>query len=457
MKRKALCFLVAFGPEVRAFLYSGLLTALQEYYDISIVTVCPESAAFAGFDDIPRAKMPEARLPFILAHLHGLANQKHRLKLTKQGKQVWQHYLPAPNVKNSVNWRQKLRKFMFNNRFLLSIPFEYAIGPAIRACGTNPSWQRLFAQLQPSCLILSPYSHPRVLPAIHTAHNMGIKRIHINNSWKDVYTNPYIPVIPSTLVVWNSQAAKDIGEANPELSNSVEVSTSLHLQSLLSAGTSYLPRNKFCEEMGLAPSRPYINYTASAPTATVNEVAVVEFILEAIRGGRFTSRPQLLLRLNPMEDGNRFIPIAQKYAGDLIIQKPLWEWFPELDWCCALPPDVQLWQNTIYHSALNVSIPSTVTMEYLALQKSVINIVFDMEPVPASISNKRFWTADFYAHLRKNKRVTPAFSPDELLMHIGQQLTDGPPPEGIPDPDLFPNRNPVRFVVGLITELVEAT
>ena len=89
---------------------------------------------------------------------------------------------------------------------------------------------------------------------------------------------------------------------------------------------------------------------------------------------------------------------------NLVIQKPEWEWMPEQDWCCPLPSDVPTWVFIVSNSLMNVSISSTVTLEFARLDRPVINVCFDLPvALEPTLSNKRFWDADFYSDVRRDK------------------------------------------------------
>jgi hypothetical protein len=174
--------------------------------------------------------------------------------------------------------------------------------------------------------------------------------------------------------------------------------------------------------LGLDSSRPFLCYTAAAPAAVLNEDEIVACILEAVKTGVISGNPQVLLRLNPMEDGSRFNEIRSRYPN-LVVQKPEWEWEPNKDWCCALENDVALWVAIVQNSALNVSISSTVTLEYAALGRPVVNVCFDLpDLLPPDKSNRRFWDAAFYGEIRDRNLAVPAFSREELFRHIEHAL-----------------------------------
>jgi len=71
----------------------------------------------------------------------------------------------------------------------------------------------------------------------------------------------------------------------------------------------------------------------------------------------------------------------------------------------------------------NVSIPSTVTLEFAAMNRPVVNVCFDLpEAVPLESSNRRFWMADFYRDVREKGLAVPAFSPSEMITQLKRIL-----------------------------------
>jgi hypothetical protein len=280
--------------------------------------------------------------------------------------------------------------------------------------GTHDVWRSLFRDRNIDCLVTATFASQYVLPALQTAANIGVASIVVTNSWKDVYTTTKVGVVPSRIVVWNSQAAEDICAMNPHLAHDrVLVAESLHLQ-LFRDPPSMMSREDLSVCLGLDSRKPYFCYTAASPAAVINEELIIEAILTILEADEPKVTSQLVLRTNPMEDGSRWKRLQAQHPG-LVVQKPQWEWIREVDWCCALREDVPMWLAMVHHAAGNISIASTVTLEFAAFGKPVLNICFDLpEPQPERVSNRRFWDADFYKEIRDHGLAEPVFSPEEL-------------------------------------------
>ena len=75
------------------------------------------------------------------------------------------------------------------------------------------------------------------------------------------------------------------------------------------------------------------------------------------------------------------------------------------------------WLDLLYHSKLNLSVPSTATLEFLTLNKKVYNIEFNANN---EIDNrlKQFFNAGFYRDLFDDKRVFRIKNIEQLLEKI---------------------------------------
>jgi hypothetical protein len=275
------------------------------------------------------------------------------------------------------------------------------------------AWEHLYEELGLDCVVAADYASPSAVDALLAAGRKNVAAVVLANSWKDVYAHPYVAAPPTRFGVPASPEADYLRRAS-QLSDRIAVVGSLHLERFLKP-SAILGRAEFCRQAGLDASRPFVCYTAAAPRtvagAMAGEESIVETMLETIEHHR--SRPQVLLRLNPREDGERFQPLQSRFAN-LVLQEPSWEWNPREDWNAPLPQDLDSWVATVHHAAFNVSIPSTVTLEFSAAGRLTLNICFDAHPQPPEASNARFWDAPFYQGIRNSPFVAGAFSEREF-------------------------------------------
>lgn len=412
-------FLVAYGPEVRAFIHSGLINAVAKNHEVSIIARMRKPSVFSSLNGIPVIEMPAPTETHCLERLRNSARQSKICWLEGQGRTKWRHYLPSKPKQKSLASRLVGRAFGTSRGARTVGALERFAGRYLGSCA---SWKECLENSRVDCLVTSGFSDAMIAPALQTAANLGIKTLILTNSWKDVYVSPHIPVSPTRLVVWNKIARQDLLSANPNLKpETLSVGPPLQLDPFLSL-PNRMSRQEFGGKTGIDPSRPFLSYTAASPAAVEREELVLESLAKAILDEGLPRHTQILLRLNPMEDGSRFAALPAKYPF-VVIQKPMWEWDPAKDWNCPLAEDFEMWLATAFHAALNVSVPSTVTLEFACLQKPVVNVCFDLpKALPVERSCRRFWDASFYAEARERAGVEGAFSMDELVSRVSKAL-----------------------------------
>jgi hypothetical protein len=253
---------------------------------------------------------------------------------------------------------------------------------------------------------------------LQEAERKGIATVVLTNSWKDVYAHPYVDVPAGWIGVAGEREAAHLRCASPHLrADRIAVVGSLHLEHFLRRKP--IPgRAEFCRGAGLDPVRPFLCYTAASPQVAAGEESIVHTLLEAVE--HHPARPQVLLRLNPRENGERFRTLQARFP-DCIIQRPVWEWDANKDWNAPLREDLELWIATVHHAAFNVSIPSTVSFEFAAMGRLVVNVCFGGES-PARCANT--WDAPFYRQIRKSPFVAGAFSVDEFREMVAARLSE---------------------------------
>ncbi len=419
-------FIIAFGPEVRTFIHSGLIAAMQGDFRTTLFTSNPSSIVFRTLGEKTEVHPfpDETEHPF-LRRLRWHANQAELLtNLNRTGIKKWQQHIspvgPWPPSDRTSQWS------MIHNRFTRGI-FSISEKYSGRFLGTAKSWKKHFSELDPSHIIASSYSD-RTLPALQTARNLGIKTTLIFNSWKDLYTRPHVPPVLDNYVVWNYKMMEKLLSHNRHISKeNIHMCFPLHFSRLIKG--AQLTDREFRKRIGADDTRPLITYTAASPMAAPQEESAVSDLIWCIRDMPLAERPQIIIRLNPMETKKpRFLSLKESSPGDVILNYPQWEWDSRRDWCAALQEDTEILNCLIHYSSCNVSIPSTMSLEYAVADKPVINISYDpVKPPSEHASLKRFWEADFYREIRESGAVRQAKSREslkELVMHALENTSE---------------------------------
>ncbi len=314
--RPAIAVLIAYGPEYRAFVQSGLIARLLERRPVVVYAAKPIPALVTRGSIDSRAFPDEELCGGFLAAVRHHSPTTHRWLIQNlAGPPAWSHALRRDNI---------------------------------------------------GALLTATYSGVRAKAAMLAANRLQLPVHTVLNSWKDSYKNPRLGMSFDSIAVFDADTAYDLAFANHwHDRKSIHPVGSLHLDAF--RATDPLSRRDFCSLAGLDPRRPFWCYTATEPGVERQEVAALRELAIAI--GKLPSPPQLLVRLNPRDTQERFGGIP-----GIVFQRPLWEVDMSTDWNLPLDDDLRLWRSTVEHSEGNFSARSTVALEFASQGKPVLNL-----------------------------------------------------------------------------------
>ena len=370
----AIAFLIAYGPEMRAFVYSGLVERLARRARVLLVSASP-----ANTIGLEAVEFPDVRESALTERLRGVSRR-----------------LRSAGVSSAATWERR----------------------AARTLGGSAAWRELFETHKVGAIVTASYASARTLPALQSASNAGIPTVTLLNSWKDVHAKPYAPAPPAAVGLCSRSERRRFLAANPDFEDGLFETGSLHL-SAAARCRGRLGRADFCSRFGMDPARPLVIYSAAAGKAAGGEDDWIQALGEMCSRDR--SRPQLLVRANPMGPERRFP------AG--VVWRPDWAWSAERDWCCPSLDDLRLWSAALDHMDACVCPPSTVTMELAYAGKPAINLTGEPEW-------QRLWNAPFFAEARRGRWATPITGFEGLERALRDALSGrGESPIGPPRAD----------------------
>lgn len=314
--RQTIAVLIAYGPEYRAFIQSGLIDRLLERWRVVLYSARPVSALSPN-SSVAAKPFPEQDLC-----RHFLSSVKSYSPLAHQ----WLHQ----NVSGPIAWRRALLRD------------------------------------EVAALLTATYSGLRIQPAVRAANSLKLPVHAVLNSWKDSYKNPRLAATFESIGVFDRDTEYDLAFANHWYDRRrIYPIGSLHLDAFLRAEP--LPRNEFCSLAGLDPRRPFWCYSAAEPGVDLGEPAALQDLAMAMR--KLLPRTQLLVRLNPRDTHERFRGIP-----GIVLQRPDWEVEMSADWNLPLDDDLRVWRSTVEYAEGNLSARSTVSAEFASLGKPVVNL-----------------------------------------------------------------------------------
>jgi len=167
----------------------------------------------------------------------------------------------------------------------------------------------------------------------------------------------------------------------------------------------------YAKKYNILPGAKWLYYTMMSPFSQINEIEVVKLIGKEIL--KFFSKNEviILLRKNPQHKREDFI--NEKLPENIILTEHYSYFDKEKDMHIQTPEGEQEWIDLLHHCSLNLSVPSTVTLEFLALNKPVINIGFGPDGLPDKRLKQHF-EAGFYKPMFENDLVMKILHIEEL-------------------------------------------
>ena len=362
MAGRRIALVVAYGPEARAFLQSGLGERLwSEGEEAVVVTPRPESAAFRHCP-LPVLAMPSEQEGAALRKVRGWSRGARR-RLSALG--------------------------------ALALAAERFAGGVLR----DAAWVRFLRAREIGMVVTASASGRKALPALQAAGNVGAASAVLSSSWKDPFLRPDLPVDVTALGLVTA-AGSQPRFGGPRI---VRVVGSLHQAAVRRAAA--ISRRDFCQALGLDPSRPIVLYATAANDG--EEPARVRGLADAFEHS--DARPQLLIRTNPMDDADG------AYAGlavrpGVALLRPVWEWSRPDEWSCPLPEDLPWWRGALEHSAVGVSLPSTLALDCAAWGKPAVNLAWG--------AGAALWAHEAYTTVKCSVPVVGASSLGEAVARI---------------------------------------
>lgn len=390
---------------MRNMLFSGLSNELMKKYPVSIIThqnnerlksVAREN--HLEIIDIPKVYLQKKRLK-----IEGYFLASRRAKLRLDNNKSFRLMTKAPEARK--------KDYVLSNKLLYKV---------LQKITWKKTQKNYYDKQLAECLkkngitdiIIQGYSTPEAMVIGVTASQLGCKVWVINWSWKDFYINEYIPFKINGFFTWSDELKKNYTSYNKHLDSSMfESIGNLSFDKLY----NYQPRRElayYSKKYGFETDKKIILYSLVIPTLYGDEHKLIHKIYETLENGKLEGKFILLMKPNPM-DKNLTSLYEMEIPGRLITLENLWEYDSQNDFNMITEEGQTEWLDLIYYSNLNLSVASTVTIEFLIMNKPVINILFDAT-LQVNEDFKRLYNAPYYSSCKNLKKVKPAKNLMEL-------------------------------------------
>lgn len=364
------------GEAIRNFVYSGALTELSKYCELTILSIKPNDYIFeklhSDFSNVLLLNKYDEQAP--VRYIREIIDTAHGHWLNSNASQS----RTLLRNREATNITEKIKLF---SKKLISYPFastrglefldkvENITGEMFRA---TEDYIQLFKALKPDLIFNGSQVHNKIsLPVIHAAKTLNIPTSTFVFSWDNLTSQGRIYPQYDYYIVWNEYLKKELLRIYQQLSSQQILVTGTPQFDFHFRGEFHWTRETYCSEIGADPKRPIVLYTTGMANHVIGEPAIIEIIADILHEIAHTPPPQLIVRIYPKGPQSCFDDL-KKNRNDIL--------FPEVQWeQNYLTPhyeDLYHYTNSIRHADIGINIASTVSLELCMFDKPVINVNF---------------------------------------------------------------------------------
>lgn len=291
--------------------------------------------------------VPEARWHYAISQI-----QKIRL-LKKLGS------------KTAIKLSEKYQNLCYLPDSLIALIFNvlHFISKVYNRARSWPVFEKALTDNQVDEIIFAGYTGKAKRIASALARKKGVNTYVIQNSWKDLFIDPYLQFQVDKMNVWSKPISLIYQYLNPE---SKKTNWIIEWHPRLEELIFNANKETREKETGII-----LLYTCANSRIVPHEHYIVERILKTI-----DEDVHVIIRPNPQELHFDSWKLLTETYSNCSIDYPDWFWDEQTKINVPKAGAEERWFNTLHACNLVVNIASTVTVEALLLKKSVINIAF---------------------------------------------------------------------------------
>jgi hypothetical protein len=411
-KKKQLAIVVEFGfHDLKKYVHSGLAVAHSKEYDVTWMVLDKGNASFHAILEktgFAIEYIQSDQLISIASKMEAYNQAIRRSWMVNKDLGIFHNY----QVIRQKNWKTKI----LGNSLFKSISEKLTL--AVCKKYYNPTLAKRLEELKLDRILLTGYASLLTKNIVVTAANLDINTFSIVNSWKDLYVNNFIPSKSfSKLFVWDEQMKKDFLLQAPYLDAKKIVPTGNPTFDFLIGSKPKFDSHFYASKYKISSESKWLYYTMMPPGVVDNEIETILFIAREMYT-TFQMDYTILIRRNPNHSSSEFS--ERTLPPNVVLTEHYCEFDKEQDMLVQSPEGEQEWLDLLHHTCANLSVPSTVTKEFMMLGKPVFNIAFN-ENNELNPHLNQFFEAGFYRDLFDREKVFSIETIDELFTILKTQ------------------------------------
>lgn len=413
IQKKNLAILLEFGfHEVKKYLHSGFIDELSKEFNIVWFALDKGNKEFdsyfnsSGFP-IVYFKESDFKQEITLIEKYNKIVRRNWMINRELGAFHNQSFVKAKSNKTAIVGNSVFKWFL-ENITLRNVRVNYK----------NEFIIREFRKNQIDLLLTTGYTSSFAKSAVISAQFLKLNIYYLVNSWKDLFIDNFLPFKNLTgIFVWSEAMESDYLEQMNFLKSEKVYVTGNPTFDALCNKEPYKSREYYSEKYNLPINSNWLLYTMMANGPINDEIETIKFTANSLL--KYYSKEEfiILVRKNPTHRQEDFLSdnypsnvrIADHYStydrlNDILIQSEKGE---------------KEWVDLLIHCSINLSVPSTVSLEFIALNKKVLNIEYNsLNVVDRRLT--QFFEAGYYRPLFKSAEAIRIHNSEELISVLGE-------------------------------------
>jgi len=277
----------------------------------------------------------------------------------------------------------------------------------------------LFDRYQPDLVFATDPVVMREFDFLKYAQRTGIPTVGMIHSWDDLTTEGHIVVPLNHYLVWNQVMKAELIKLHGVSQEQISI-TGIPQFDLYAEPVSACGKEKFLIEQGLDPKKQTVLYATSVRGDTPEEPEILARLVSALNR-ECPEGIQLLVRVHPRAEVERYQAIKEP---NVRFQIPGAQAVNVAGGRLMGDADLRLLRDTLVHSDVVVNTASTISIDAIALDKPVVNIVFDLHEKDYIQSVRRYMDMVHFKPVISSQGTKLARSFDDLVRLIRRYLDD---------------------------------
>lgn len=409
---------------VRNFILSGITDQLEQFFEIyyAIPEVGKASMLERGIPNEKLLLLKGRKLSKVQMWCSLIIRYAHRRRFPTKSDDVFKPILkPATGFRGLL---LRITSFIFSITFLFRF-LEY-LECKLFIKKVDVEFKNQLKAIKPAFALSTSYVVDAEWSLFRTLHDLQIKIYTHILSFDNLTSRGYLPIkYFDGFLVWNEKMKDELQHIYAIPSSKITITGTPQFD--FHINKRYIKSRAWtCEMLGIDQGH-FIVYCANHYALTPDEPQLLEKIIDAFQQDELLSSHQIVLRLHPMDDYDRWNAILKKYPAVRVSYPWVHKDKTHLFWGNPSLDDLILFSNTLRYCNLVINIASTISIDAAILDKPVVCVGF------SSNSSNAF--NSLYYNFHHSEHYAPIMATGSTPLSVDLNSLVNMATDGIQNPD----------------------